>query len=166
MRKIIAVVFGILISYNCLVAQSERGFRILKGNSVEFSFNSLFTIQNGITLNAWTELDVSFYDDPTPANRWKLTVEALAANAVGMNVANTIPLSAIEVAVICPTGTPIVGWLALTGSFGSPIDIVTNGDNDNTGFQSVTISYRIISATNYNSDIYTLNLRFVIEEWP
>lgn len=161
------MVFGILISYNCLVAQSyERGFRIIKGNSVAFVFNSLDDIQNGITLTVWTELDVSFYDDDNAANRWKLTVEALSANAVGMDIANTIPLSAIEIEVFCPTGTPVVGWLALTGSFGSPIDIITNGNNDNTGFQSVTISYRITDVTSYSSDIYTLNLRFIILEWP
>ena len=167
-KKIIVLIFGILLSYISVFAQYERGFRIIKGNSITFVFNSLDDIQNGITLNAWTQLDVSFYDVPIPANRWKLSVEALSATAVGMDVANNILLSEIEIAVLCPTGTPINGggWWPLTGSFAVPLEIIANGDNDNTGFQSVTISFRIADVTNHDSDMYTLNLRFVIEEWP
>lgn len=164
-KKLYIVLILFVIS-NYSNAQYERGFRILKGNSVSFSFNSIDDIQNGITLNNWTELEVYFYDDPTPANRWKLTVEALSLNAEGINAANIIPLSAIEIEVFCATATPDVGWQALTGSFGSPIEIIANGNNDNSGAQSVSISYRITDATGYNTDIYSLNLRFVILEWP
>lgn len=144
---------------------SNLTFRVIKGNSVSFMFNSMISINPpGITLADWTVFQVSYYDHFNPNLHWGMTIEPETEWAIGVSTGAHIPLDEISISVVAPpTCTYFAGYQDLGTTFGSPRTIIEDGINhwnDHSINETVTISYRISSALGYPADIYLLNLKF------
>lgn len=113
MIKIVAytktVVFSVFLTIisNLLVGQNNitSKIRILRGSNVGFNFNSYNRIQNGITYNDFTQLQLYFNDTvaggiPNPTSQgWQLTVRALQPNISGSMTTSTLPLESIKITI-------------------------------------------------------------------
>jgi uncharacterized repeat protein (TIGR01451 family) len=144
---------------------SNMTFRVIKGNSVSFMFNSMTSINPpGITLSDWTVFQVSYYDHFDPNLHWGMTIEPETEWAIGVSTGVHIPLNEISISIVAPaTCTYFAGYQNLAGTFGAPRTIIEDGINhwsNHSVNETVTISYRISSALGYPTDIYILNLKY------
>jgi uncharacterized repeat protein (TIGR01451 family) len=144
---------------------SNMTFRVIKGNSVSFMFDSFTSISPpGITLADWTVFQVSYYDHFDPNLNWGMSIESETNGAVGVSTGAVIPLNEIDISIVAPACTYFVGWQDLAGTFGGPPrTIISDGPNhwnDHSIKETITISYRINSAIGYPKDIYILNLKY------
>ncbi|HPW65594.1 MAG TPA: hypothetical protein PLS84_00780 [Salinivirgaceae bacterium] len=93
--KVLACIIFLTIVCNLLVGQPPK-IRVLGGANVGFNFNTYNRIQNGITYNDFTKLELNSNGTPAP-NGWELTVRALQANIGGSMTTYFLPVESIKV---------------------------------------------------------------------
>jgi len=136
---------------------------VIRGGYVEFTFNSIDKLNNGITYTNYTQLSICYKDPDNSAGTWKLSVQANGANFT--SGANTLNLSTVDLT------TSNAGALAATYFANIPLsavnsNIVTGGPQGTETENIVNVTYRcgmggtMLGKTqgNYTADIiFTLS---------
>ncbi len=159
------VVCSILtIICSSLVGQNDTcNIKILRGSSVSFHFNSYNRIQNGITYNDFTHLQLNFNDTRPTSQGWELTVRALQTSIEGSMTTFTLPLESIMIMV--KKGGEERGPFFLGTT---PLSIF-DGSDATLNNEKVEISYLCGTVTNPNKminkvpDYYVVDIEFTLE---
>ena len=125
---IFCIVFCLLHGSDCFSQVCNTGgcvrVAVLGGGNVNFVFNNMQDYKNGITYTNWTLLGITATQaNPAPPNfdnaTWTLDIQAAGPNFVGVNPANTLPLTTIQTKAIVSAGC------ATCNVFGSPFQTLT-----------------------------------------
>lgn len=163
-----------------LKAQNYARLTMVEGAAINFNFNSIEKMKNGITLNDATIIGVTVPDsvgDPlTEVVRWEIQFKANngAANFDGESVGNSLPLNVLELKADDNVGLGIApgSWVELDAAY--QVLFTTNDANNigltNTGWtnKQFGISYRCganAGGTNsvfgYPTDYYTVEIEIL-----
>ena len=163
-----------------LDAQNYARLTMIEGAAINFNFNSIEKMKNGITLNDATIIGVTVPDsvgDPlTEVVHWEIQFKANngAATIEGESVGNSLPLNVLELKADdnLGLGTGPGSWIELDAGY--QVLLTTNDPNNigltNTGWTSkqIGISYRCganAGGTNsvfgYPTDYYSVEIEIL-----
>ena len=170
----VILAFAFLLNFSCGIAQiAVAKLTVIRGGTIEFFFNSIQKVNDGIIYNNWTVLDLAVNNDViSKSYTWKLTVEPEPSgltNFKGGNASSPIPMDAI---FLNPTGVAgvVPSTLSSTPTIIATGSILSNITGDRTNFIRINISYECgTTASNIVgklSGYYFVDLRFVFEATP
>lgn len=148
MKKIYTILLLIFFSVKLSFAQPGPNpytarLTVVKGNYVDFNFNSLKKYQDGITFTNWTRFIICFHDPDNPASTWQLDFHANSPNIVGETGVN-LNLNVLELEASDGGGNLSAtyhGPLELTNVAPYPI-LVSNGQQGDERDNIVDITYK------------------------